>query len=160
MNQFKHLLLAASGSLLLGACQMEPVAPEPVLLTEGAPMSKEESKAPAETCDGIYETRGWEAWINRMPGPDMEPMLHVVGQVDTRTGGYEFEWQEGPLDRSAMPALRLRLTPIAPDGMATQAITTHDLMYHTQLPGQGYSRVIIGCGDTVLGEITEITDVY
>ena len=127
-------------------------------------MSKEESKAQSgngpDACEGIYETRGWEAWVNRMPGPDMEPTIHVVGQVDTRTGGYSFEWQEGPLDRSAMPALRLRLVPTAPDGMATQAITTHDLMYHAPVPAHGYSRVIIGCGDTVLGEITEITDAY
>ena len=160
MSHFKYLLLAASGTLFLGACQLEPSAPEPVMLTQAAPMTKEASKIRPDPCEGIYETRGWEAWINRMPGPDMEPTLHVVGQVDTRTGGYSFEWQEGPLDRSAVPALRLRLIPIAPDGMATQAIMTHDLMYHTPLPGHGYSRIIIGCGDTVLGEITEITDVY
>jgi hypothetical protein len=86
--------------------------------------------------------------------------LHVVGKVDVRSGGYTFSWDEGPMDRSAMPALRLKLVPKAPDGMATMAITTEAVAYQAPALSSGYSRVVIGCGGTTLGEITEIMDVY
>lgn len=161
MTHTKHLLAAIAGSSFLMACQHEAVLPEPAQLVEAPAMSEEKpEKTKTAACEGIYETRGWEAWINRMPGPDMVPTLHVAGEVDTRTGGYSFKWQEGPLDRSAVPALRLRLVPVAPDDMATQAIVTHQVSYETPLPAHGYSRVIIGCGDEMIAEIAEISDVY
>ena len=86
--------------------------------------------------------------------------LHVTGKVDVRSGGYTFEWQQGPLDRSATPALRLRLVPMAPDGMATMAITTEEVKYEAPLSGISYSRVLVSCGSITLGEITEIMDVF
>lgn len=113
---------------------------------------------PVEACD-VLDSRDWSAWINRMPGPGAAPTVHVSGKVDVRTGGYTFEWQEGPMDRSAVPALRLKLVAIAPDGMATQAITTQEVKYEAPALSMGYSRVIIGCGGTTLAEITDIMDV-
>jgi hypothetical protein len=108
----------------------------------------------------VLESRDWAAWVNKMPGPDMAPKVHVTGKVDVRSGGYTFVWEEGPLDRSATPALRLRLVPKAPDGMATMAISTEEVKYEAPALAMGYSRVIISCGGTTLAEITEIMDVF
>ena len=155
----------ASATFALGACQHLPgnssgaeqlsEAEEPVSVTVEEPAPLPETAA----CD-VLESRGWEAWVNKMPGPGATPTIHVIGRVDMRTGGYTFDWQEGPLDRSARPALRLKLVPKAPDGMALQAITAEDVKYQAPAFDAGYSRVIISCGDTTLGEITEITDVF
>jgi hypothetical protein len=164
-----HLaFIATAAALSLGACQYMPwsgagtvenPAPSeaalPITVSTGEPATMPESEACA-----VIGSRGWEAWVNKMPGPDMQPKIHVVGQVDVRTGGYTFEWQEGPLDRSAHPALRLTLVPIAPDGMALQAITTMEAKYEAPALATGYSRVLISCGGAPLAEITQITDVF
>lgn len=173
-----RLMLAAATSLIaLGACKYMPwyddtsasleappesAAPVAVTVEETVVETESEEAAPMEetaACD-VLDSRDWEAWINKMPGPGATPTIHVVGKVDVRTGGYTFEWQEGPMDRSAVPALRLKLVPKAPDGMAMQAITTEEVKWSGPALASGYSRVIIGCGDTTLGEITEIPDVH
>lgn len=160
--------MATAAALTLAACQALPwnapgmpesAAPSeaalPVTVSTGKPAAMPESEACA-----VIGSRGWEAWVNKMPGPDMHPKIHVVGQVDVRTGGYTFEWQEGPLDRSAHPALRLTLVPIAPEGMALQAITTMEVKYEAPALASGYSRVLISCGGAPLAEIAPITDVF
>lgn len=171
------LAAAAASTLALAGCQYWPwkgdtkstavaEAEAPVAVTVEETVTIEEvveeaapvAEAEPEACD-VLESRDWEAWVNRMPGVGMVPTIHVVGKVDVRTGGYTFEWKEGPTDRSAMPALRLKLVPKAPDGMATMAITTEEVKYEAPVNGLNYSRVIIGCGSTTLGEITEIMDV-
>lgn len=108
----------------------------------------------------VLDSRDWEAWVNKMPGPGAVATIHVVGKVDVRSGGYTFSWEEGPMDRSAVPALRLKLVPKAPDGMATMAVATEAVKYQAPALSSGYSRVVIGCGGTTLAEITEIMDVY
>ena len=60
----------------------------------------------------------------------------------------------------SLNALRLKLVPKAPDGMATMAITTAEVKYQAPALSSGYSRVVIGCGGTTLGDITEIMNVY
>jgi hypothetical protein len=164
-----HLaFMATAAALTLAACQYMPwsgagtteskAPPEsalPVTVSTGEPAAMPDSGACA-----VLDSRGWEAWINKMPGPDMQPKIHVVGQVNVRTGGYTYEWQEGPLDRSAHPALRLTLVPIAPEGMALQAITTMEVKYEAPALATGYSRVLISCGGAPLAEITQITDVF
>ena len=171
MTAFR-LALAAASALAMAACTTES-APEPVDLSAEQPVEVttpetvtiEEVAGEAvpvedtEAC-AILESSGWEAWINKMPGVGMTPTIHVIGQVTVRTGGYTFEWQEGPLDRSAMPALRLKLVPVAPDGMATMAITTEDVKYEAPALATGYRSVIIGCGGETLAEITEITEAH
>lgn len=37
--------------------------------------------------DGLLETRGWDAWIDRRPGGE-PPTLHVTGCCVFRTAGY------------------------------------------------------------------------
>ncbi len=172
MTRFTPALLAAS-TLILGACQsfgsrdpspaiadappvatvaaVAPPAEEPVLQVEEAPVT--------EPCN-VLASRDWEAWINKMPGPDAVPTVHVVGKVDVATPGYTFTWSVGPMDRSATPALRLRLSAAKPDGMVNQVITTEEVKYEGPVPGAGISRVIIGCGTVSIGEVRNVRDVY
>ena len=175
MTRPSFALAAAASVLVLAGCQSAPgetasaAAPSaseaPVQVTveetvrvetgvqEAAPVAEPQACA-------VLDSRDWAAWINKMPGPGAVATIHVTGKVDVRTGGYTFSWEEGPMDRSAVPALRLKLVPKAPDGMATMAITTEEVTYQAPALSSGYSRVVIGCGGTTLGEITEIMDVY
>jgi len=176
MLKSRLALVAAASTFALAGCQYWPwnkqdapelseppaaEAPVTVLPVAETPtiMPVEEPAPVTEEC-GVLEGRDWEAWINKMPGVGMVPTLHVTGKVDVRTSGYTFEWKEGPMDRSAIPALRLKLVAIAPEGMVMQAITTETVKYETPALPNGYSSVIIGCGDTTLAEITEIPDAH
>jgi len=146
---------AAACILMLAGCQSLQGETD----TLAAPAARDAPAAEPEAC-AVLDSRNWEAWINRMPGPGAVAMVHVAGKVDMRSGGYTFRWEEGPMDRSAVPVLRLKLVPRAPDGMATMAITTEAVAYQAPALSGGYRRVVIGCGGTTLGEITEIMDVY
>lgn len=146
-------LAAAACVFMLAGCQSLPGAPEAPVQEAVAVETVVQEPAPAaepEACD-VLDSRDWEAWIDRLPGPGAAATVHVAGKVDMRSGGYTFRWEEGPLDRSAMPVLRLKLVPEAPDGMATTAITTEAVAYQAPALAGGYSRVVIGCGGTTLG---------
>lgn len=170
MLKTRFALGAAAATLALAGCQYmpwskaeAPALTEPAAGEQPALVVVEEEiviveEAP-DTCD-VLESRDWAAWVDMMPGPDMTPTIHVTGKVDVRTGGYTFEWKQGPLDRSATPALRLKLVPKAPDGMATMAITTEEVHWSAPAGGIAYSRVIIGCGPVTLAEIPEITEAH
>lgn len=170
MSGTRLALAAAASSLALAACQYMPwskaeapaaAPPESALPVEVTVEEKvvTESAPQTGTCD-VLESRDWAAWVNKMPGPGAAPKIHVTGKVDVRSGGYTFTWGEGPLDRSATPALRLKLVPKAPDGLATMAISTEEVKYEAPALAARYSRVIISCGGTTLAEITEIMDVF
>ena len=175
MTRPSFALAAAASVIVLAGCQSAPAetasaaAPAaseaPVQVTAGETVRVEtvvQEAPPAakpEAC-AVLDSRDWAAWINKMPGPAAVATIHVTGKIDVRSGGYTFSWEEGPMDRSAVPALRLKLAPKAPDGMATMAITTEEVKYQAPALSSGYSRVVIGCGGTTLGEITEIMDVY
>lgn len=156
MTSLRLLALAATSGIFLAACAPQE-SQAPALDAPSAPNA--ETEKPDEAC-AILESRDWEAWINRMPGPDATPKVHVVGKVDVRSGGYTFNWEVGPMDRSMTPALNLKLIPVAPTGMATMAITTEEVQYTGPLAGSSYRSVTITCGGQTLGEITEVTDAY
>ncbi len=163
MNRLSLAALAAAGSLFLTACDNQAPVPAvpPTVPAEAAEddLTVAPEAAPMEeTCD-ILDSRDWEAWLDVMPGIDPTPTIHVVGKVDVRTGGYTFEWQEGPLDRSAMPALRLNLIPVKPDDMALQAIMTEEVHYSAPAT-VSYSRVLVACGGETIAEIDEITEAH
>lgn len=159
MIRLRLFTFAAAGSALLVACQT-PAAetPAPAPSDAEAPVIVGDTPV-AETC-AIRESRDWEAWVNRMPGPDATPSIHVAGKVDVPTGGYSFDWEVGPMDRSMTPALKLKLIPMKPDGMATMAITTEDVHYTGPLAGTAYRSITVTCGDETLAEITEIPDAF
>ncbi|AXE64480.1 hypothetical protein BBF93_09755 [Hyphomonas sp. CACIAM 19H1] len=169
MTSLRLLALAAASGIILAACappaEQTPAAePPPVQAAEEEMSVTPESApapeaAPAEEC-AVLDSRDWEAWIDRMPGPDASPTVHVIGKVDVRSGGYTFNWEVGPMDRSMTPALNLKLIPVAPTEPATMAIATEEVHYTGPLAGSSYSRVTITCGGQTLGEISEVTDAH
>ncbi|WP_213268877.1 hypothetical protein [Hyphomonas sp.] len=149
-------LLLAAGAVL-AACQT-PAADAPALAPSEAekPVIVGDPRV-AETC-AILESRDWAAWVNRMPGPGATPTVHVTGQVDVPTGGYSFEWEAGPTDRSMTPALKLKLLPRKPDGLATMAITPENVHYTGPVAGAGFRSITVTCGGKTLAEIIEVPD--
>lgn len=162
MSSLHLVALVAASSLLLAACDDPtpvPAVPPTVPAEAQDDLTVSPEAAPMEeTCD-ILDSRDWEAWLDVMPGVDPAPTIHVVGKVDVRTSGYTFEWREGPLDRSAMPALRLNLIPVKPDDMALQAIMTEEVHYSAPATVT-YSRVLVACGGETIAEIDEITEAH
>lgn len=159
MISLRLFVLTAASGALLAACQTPaPEAPTLAPSESELPVIVGENTV-ADAC-AVRESRDWEAWVNRMPGPDATPTVHVVGKVDVPTGGYTFDWEVGPMDRSMTPALKLKLIPIKSSGMATMAITTEDVHYMGPLAGSAYRSITITCGGEILAEITEIPDAF
>lgn len=155
MGTIRLFAIVVAGFGMLAACQTpaEP-APEISPAVEAATGEAETAMACA-----VIESSGWEAFINRMPGVDAKPTITVVGKVTVPTSGYEFNWQEGPLDRSAMPVLMLKLEPVAPDGISLPALTTEQVVYKADALPNGYRGVKVFCGGELLAEITDILEV-
>ena len=154
----KHLVatvLAAGTLAMVTGCQTPAETTETV--TETEVVTAETAPEPA-ACP-VIESSNWQAFINKMPGPDAKASINVSGTVKMPLPGFTFAWAEGPLDRSAMPKLRLKLVPTAPDGMVAQVLTDELVTYKADALVTGYSGVIVSCGDTVLGEITDIPEV-
>ena len=112
--------------------------------------------APQEADCPVIESRNWSAWVNAMPGPDAKLTLHVTGEVDLPTPGYEVSWREGMADRSATPVQRLMLTLTPPEGMVTQVITTETVNYEGQALTKTYGGVIVMCGGAPLATIDAV----
>lgn len=159
MTKLRNFAAALTGAALLAACQ-SVAADDPAAPPAEAELPVTVGDKPVTEACAVLESRDWEAWINRMPGPGATPTVHVVGKVDVRSGGYSFEWETGPMDRSMTPALKLKLLPVAPTGMATMAITTEEVTYSGPVAGSGYRSITITCGSETLAEITEVPDVH
>jgi hypothetical protein len=89
-----------------------------------------------------------------MPGPE-RPHLMVTGDVTVPTGGWQVALELGPTMRSQPPIqiVDLRLTP--PNGMATQAIVTHQARGRfPALPS--YRSVVVRCGGRELATISPV----
>lgn len=164
MTSLRLLALAAASGIILAACtpaadQTTPAAEPPPVPAAEDDLAVTPESAPAGEC-AVLDSRDWESWIDRMPGPDASPTVHVIGKVDVRSGGYTFNWEVGPMDRSMTPALNLELIPVAPTEPATMAIATEEVHYTGPLAGSSYRSVTITCGGQTLGEIAEITDAH
>ena len=104
----------------------------------------------------ITTSRDWRAWVNAMPGPDARPKLMVTGTVVVPTGGYQMGFEPYLQIRESYPAqafATLRITP--PQGMATQAITSHNLRWEWPL-SQQVGSVEIRCGGDTLATISPV----
>lgn len=117
------------------------------------------SPTPIQANCPVLESKDWVAWLNRMPGPD-GASLHISGKVVMPTPGYNIEVIKGPLDRRQPPAQRLRLNITPPPGMVPQVLTTQEVKASFLAQASAYRAVIIGCGDKVLAEITNVETVY
>ncbi len=152
---------AASLSLgLLAACQAsepaEEAAPEP------APAEFDKLTPEAAMECPVLESTGWTAWINRMPGLEDGPTLHVTGDVVLPTPGYTLELVGGIMDRAMPPGLHLKLvvTPPSEDEMVLQVLTTETVSYEAEALESGYRVIYVECAGTKLAEITDIEDAH
>ena len=103
----------------------------------------------------IAASSDWTAWVNAMPGPNARPTLIVTGKATVPTGGYRFEWGAPVVAESHPAQVTVELQPISPDGMATQAVVTHEV--RGQWPSEhqvGSVRVM--CGGRQLAAISPV----
>jgi hypothetical protein len=109
---------------------------------------------PGMAC-GVTGASEWRAWINAMPGPNARPNLVATGKVTVPTGGWRFEWGEMRVMESYPVQVVAELRTIAPDGPATQAVTTHDVRGEWPIdPPVG--SFTIRCGDMVLATVSPV----
>jgi hypothetical protein len=85
----------------------------------------------------LVSSSDWAAWVNAMPG-EGGPRLIVTGKATVPTGGYRFSWSNPRIAESDPVQVSVELQPIAPTGMATEALVTH------QVRGQWPSQKRVG----------------
>jgi len=136
------------------------MASSAILIAAGCAQKTSEPGAGDGDTDGacpIIDTRNWEAWIDKMPGPDGGMRLHITGDADMPTPGYTFQWSEGFADRALPPGLRFKLTATPPDGIVAQVITTEQVNYSGETPYREIRAVYVSCGDKKLAEISPVS---
>lgn len=102
----------------------------------------------------ISSSSNWNAWIDAMPGTE-GPKLIVTGTVVAPTGGYTFAWRDLRRMESDPVQIVAELEALPPDGMATQALDSHDLRGEwAQSPPVG--SVTITCGSRTLARISPV----
>jgi hypothetical protein len=120
----------------------------------GAPPSQP-GGGPITLACPIAGSSDWAAWVNAMPGPGARPTLIVTGKVTVPTGGYRIAWADMRVMESYPVQVAADLQVIPPDGMATQAIVTHDVRGQWPIsPPVG--AVTINCGGRVLARISPV----
>jgi hypothetical protein len=106
-------------------------------------------------------TRDWSAHVvvdkpAKFLFPE-EALLVVSGTVQVPTGGYEISIAPGSLVRLEPPVQQVILRTIAPEGMATQAITEQQVSGSVPYDSRAKS-VSIRCGDGTIASIPVIED--
>jgi hypothetical protein len=90
-----------------------------------------------------------------MPGPNARPTLIVTGKAVVPTGGYRFEWRSPLVAQSQPVRVTAELRPIAPSGIATEALVTHDVRGEWPSEHQvGSVRIL--CGGRELATISPV----
>ena len=109
---------------------------------------------PPATCP-ILSSSDWAAWVNAMPGPNMQPRLIATGKVTVPTGGYSFRWGDPRVMESYPVQVSVELIPVPPAGPATQALVTHDVRgeWPMQPPVGSFS---VTCGGRVLARVSPV----
>jgi hypothetical protein len=103
----------------------------------------------------IVGSSDWNAWVNAMPGPNMQPRLIATGKVTVPTGGYSFRWGDPRVMESYPIQVSVELIPVPPAGPATQALVTHDVRgeWPMQPPVGSFS---VTCGGRVLARVSPV----
>ncbi|HET7707957.1 MAG TPA: hypothetical protein VFK50_00315 [Sphingomicrobium sp.] len=134
-----RLILMASLTFAAGACQAMP-APVPM------------------SCP-VVRSIDWQAWVNAMPGPNMQPRLIAIGKVTVPTGGYSFRWGEPRVMESYPVQVSVELHPVPPAGPATQALTTHEVRGEWPMrPPVG--ALTVTCGGRILGHVSPVESAH
>ena len=146
MREWHHSLLAGV-ALPLAAC---------AAAAGGGPGDMTTEASANAACPA---TRGWVAWVNAMPGPNMVPTLIVEGEVEL-PAGTRAVLEQGPLDRMLPPAQRfaLRIAPVNAGG--DHAGGWRKVRAEVAPAQTSYRAVLIGCNGQALAEITGVTRAY
>jgi hypothetical protein len=127
-------LLAASALILVGCADL----PDPVY----------------SACHAIGSS-DWRAWVERHASAQKRATLVVTGKVTVPTGGYSVSLARGPVQQLDPPVQQVLVRTDPPEGVATQAITVHDV--RGEFPAQnGSGPVTIRCGDGTLAIISKV----
>ena len=140
---------AALGALLLAFA----TAPGNHAAAEGG--SIQEASGSANGGCPVLESADWIAWVASPPGSSV-PSLHLAGQVVLPTPGFTVQGRLAALDRRQPPSQRVVLDFMAPSGVVTQVLSTEDVQLSFPALANTYRSVIVVCGDTTIGEITEV----
>ncbi len=149
-------ILSAALLACVAACGGHDAGPS--ALDEAGPEAPLTHAAP-DGC-ALIDSRDWTAWVDRMPGPDAQPSLHVTGEIDLPTPGYSIAWQVGPADRMNPPAQFLELVLTPPDGLVAQVVTTEPVHYSGPAVYPEYRAIRVRCGDSQVADITEISETH
>lgn len=115
------------------------------------PIGNEVSQCP------VIESSDWAASISPVPGNPDRSQLTVTGKVTMPTPEYTFAWEQGPLDRSAIPSFELRLLTRAPDGIVAQVLETREVRYMGPAAAPRYRAITVTCEGEVLGRIENVS---
>jgi len=89
-----------------------------------------------------YDCATWSAWIDRMPGPEAIPTLHVQGQCTFRVAGYSVEVTPHIPQGPDPNVYLLDLIAHAPAGPATPGVGTTSISYATSVADK-YKTVLL-----------------
>jgi hypothetical protein len=135
----KHLVYAALGAAslaaLLPACYS--AVPDPIY-----------------TPCPITGSSDWTARYDDAAGE--KPSVLVTGKVTVPSGGYEVALEKGYVQRLDPPRQQVIVRLIRPEGMATQALETHDLSLSFRPDDKAVDGVTIRCGDKTLASISPL----
>jgi hypothetical protein len=127
-------LLPAAGLILVGCADL----PDPVY----------------SACHAIGSS-DWRAWVKPHSPARERPTLVVTGKVTVPTGGYSVSLERGPVQRLDRPVQQILLRTDPPEGIATQAVTLHEVRGEFSAP-TGSGPVTIRCGDGTLAIISKV----
>lgn len=140
MRKIALAMLGLSG-IALGACGTTTPAPEQAMADSECP---------------VIQSENWTAQLMPLPGGEGRYQLVVTGNVTMPTPGFTFAWEQGRLDRSAIPAFELRLLTNAPAGTVAQMLETREVIYAGPAAAARYRSVTITCDGRTLGTVENI----
>ncbi len=108
--------------------------------------------AEVDNACAVASSSNWQAWLNRMPGPD-EPKLHVSGDIELAEPGLTASFSLGPLDRRRPPSQRILMTVQKSDGVAD---VRKNISAAFPALAESYRSIVIVCGNDEVATITEI----
>jgi hypothetical protein len=109
---------------------------------------------PIYTPCAITSSSDWTARFSSAPGE--KPTILVTGKVEVPTGGHEVALEKGYVQRLDSPRQQVIVRVTAPDGMATQALVTHDVSLSFTPDDKSVDGVVIRCGDKILASIAPL----
>ncbi len=103
-----------------------------------------------------WETRGWKAWVNAMPGPDAQPTLIVMGEAHV-PAGWRAVLIPGPTDRMMPPGQRFSVAMTADEASAGGWMEVRGEIRPALME---YRAVIIGCAGEAVATVEDVETVY